>query len=160
MKMKPYVKYAVTGLGMLVLISGCAAYDKTLRSESVRSIPDKKYEKIIRLDTPDTMPLQPDAGFVYVLPEGKVTTDFAREIFVKNLDHLDKYEQLNRRNMGKFIIRDKQGKVRGYYEMLPEYRTTLWEQGDGILLQVIIPRGMPGSNDDGGIHGMMPRGGR
>jgi len=158
--MKPYVKYAVTGLGMLVLICGCAAYDKTLRSESVRSIPNKKYEKIIRLDTPDSMPLKPDAGFVYVEPEGKVTTDFAREIFVKNLDNLDKYEQLNRRNMGKFIIRDKKGKVHGYYEILPEYRTTLWERGDGILLQVIIPRGMPGSNDDGGIHGMMPRGGR
>jgi hypothetical protein len=100
------------------------------------------------------MPLQPDAGFVYVEPEGKVKTDFAREIFVKTLDNLDKYEQLNRDNMGKFVIKDNKGKVRGYYEMLFEYRTVIWEQGDDILLQVIIPKGMPGNMDDAGFDGI------
>ncbi|MCK7507155.1 MAG: hypothetical protein MZV70_26000 [Desulfobacterales bacterium] len=75
--MKEHVKYAIVGLGTLVLISGCLAYSKIIKSESVSDIPDKKYETIIRLDTPEGMPLQPDAGFVYVEPEGKVKTDFA-----------------------------------------------------------------------------------
>ena len=154
MKMKGYVKYAIVGLGMLALISGCVSYKNIIKSEPVSSIPDKKYETIIRLDTPEGMPLQPDAGFVYVEPEGKVKTDFAREIFVKTLDNLDKYEQLNRDNMGKFVIKDSKGKVRGYYEMLFEYRTVIWEQGDDILLQVIIPKGMPGNIDDFGFDGI------
>ena len=161
--MKEHVKYAIVGLGTLVLISGCLAYSKIIKSESVSDIPDKKYEAIIRLDTPEGIPLQPDAGFVYVEPEGKVKTDFAREIFVKTLDNLDKYEQLNRDNMGKFVIKDSKGKVRGYYEMLFEYRTVIWEQGDDILLQVIIPKGMRGNIGVTGVDGIgaggMPGGG-
>jgi hypothetical protein len=98
-----------------------------------------------------------------VEPEGKVKTDFAREIFVKTLDNLDKYEQLNRDNMGKFVIKDNKGKVRGYYEMLFEYRTVIWEQGDDILLQVIIPKGMRGNIGVTGVDGIgaggMPGGG-
>ncbi len=161
--MKKYVKYAIAGLGTLVLISGCVSYSKIIKSESVSGIPDKKYETIIRLDTPEGMPLQPDAGFVYVEPEGKVTTDFPREVFVKTLDNLDKYEQLNRDNMGKFVINDKKGKVRGYYEMLFEYRTVIWERENDILLQVIIPKGMRGNIGDAGVDGIgagaMPGGG-
>ena len=152
--MKGHVKYAIIGLGIMVLISGCVSYKNIIKSEPVSSIPDKKYETIIRLDTPEGMPLQPDAGFVYVEPDGKVTTDFPREVFVKTLDNLDKYEQLNRDNMGKFVIKDSKGKVRGYYEMLFEYRTVIWEQGDDILLQVIIPKGRPGNSDDVGFDGM------
>jgi len=163
MKMKEHVKYAIVGLGTLVLISGCLAYSKIIKSESVSDIPDKKYETIIRLDTPEGIPLQPDAGFVYVEPEGKVTTDFPREVFVKTLDNLDKYEQLNRDNMGKFVINDKKGKVRGYYEILPEYRTVIWERENDILLQVIIPKGMRGNIGDAGVDGIgagaMPGGG-
>jgi hypothetical protein len=117
----------------------------------VSSIPDKKYETIIRLDTPEGKPIQSDAGFVYVEPEGKVTTDFPREVFVKALDGLDKYEQMNRNNMGKFVIKDSKGKVRGYYEMLFEYRTVIWEREDDILLQVIIPKGRGGNIGDAGV---------
>jgi hypothetical protein len=88
--MKEYVKYVIVGSGTLVLISGCLVHSKIITSESLSGIPDKKYEAIIRLDTPEGMPLQPDAGFVYVEPEGKATTDFPREVFVKTLDNLDK----------------------------------------------------------------------
>jgi hypothetical protein len=154
MKIKEYVQYAIVGLGTLALISGCVSYSNIIKSEPVSGIPDKKYETIIRLDTPDGIPLQSDAGFVYVEPEGKVKTDFAREIFVKTLDNLDKYEQLNRDNMGKFVIKDNKGKVRGYYEMLFEYRTVIWEQGDDILLQVIIPKGTRGNIGDAGVDGV------
>lgn len=164
MKIKNYVKYAIVGLGTLALITGCVSSSKMIKSDPVSSIPDKKYETIIRLDTPENMPLQPDAGFVYVEPEGKVTTDFPREIFVKTLDTLDKYEQLNRDNMGKFIIKDSKGKVRGYYEILFEYRTVIWERGDDVLLQVITPRGRRGGIGDGGIGGIgagaIPGGGK
>ena len=162
--MKEYVKYTIVGLGTLALITGCISSSKVIKSEPVISLPDKKYETIIRLDTPESMPLQPDAGFVYVEPEGNVTTDFPREIFVKNLDSLDKYEQLNRNNMGKFIIKDSKGKVRGYYEMLFEYRTVTWERGDDVLLQVIIPKGRRGGIGDAGIGGIgagaIPGGGK
>jgi hypothetical protein len=162
MKIRDYIKYAIAGLSVMALASGCAYFEKVIKSEQVNGIPDKKYEKIIRLDTPDGMPLKPDAGFVYVEPEGKVTTDFAREIFVKNLDGLDKYEQINRNNMGKFVIKDSKGKVRGYYEILPEYRAHIWERGDDILLQVVIPDKI-GIKSDGdgmvGVGGLMPGGG-
>ena len=93
-------------------------------------------------------------------PEGKVTTDFPRVEFVKNLDMLDKYARINRNNMSKFVIKDSKGKVRGYFEMLPEYTTIIWEYGDDILLQVIIPNSMGGNSDgtgdgrrSGGKHG-------
>lgn len=152
--MKKYVQYTITGLGTLALISGCVSYSNIIKSEPVSGIPDKKYETIIRLDTPEGMPLQSDAGFVYIEPEGKVTTDFPREVFVKTLDNLDKYEQLNRDNMGKFVINDKKGKVRGYYEMLFEYRTVIWERENDILLQVIIPKGARGNIGDSGIDGI------
>jgi hypothetical protein len=164
MKMKEYLKYAIVGLGTLALITGCVSYSKIIENEPVSSIPDKKYETIIRLDTPESMPLQPDAGFVYVELEGNVTTDFPREIFVKNIDSLDKYEKLNRNNMGKFIIKDSKGKVRGYYEMLFEYRMVIWERGDDVLLQVITPKGRRGSIGDAGIGGIgagaIPGGGK
>jgi hypothetical protein len=82
---------------------------------------------------------------------------------VKTLDNLDKYEQLNRDNMGKFVIKDNKGKVRGYYEMLFEYRTVIWERENDILLQVIIPKGMRGNIGDAGVDGIgagaMPGGG-
>ena len=154
MKMKGYVKYAIVGIGALALVNGCVSYSKVIKSEQVSSIPDKKYETIIRLDTPESKPMQSDAGFVYVEPKGKVTTDFPREVFVKTLDGLDKYEQLNRDNMGKFVIKDSKGKVRGYYEMLFEYRTVIWEREDDILLQVIIPKGIGANIGNAGVGGI------
>lgn len=160
MKMKGYVKYAIVGLGALALVSGCVSYGKVIKNEPVSSIPDKKYETIIRLDTPESKPIKSDAGFVYVEPEGKVTTDFPREEFVKNLDRLDKYEQLNRNNMSKFVIKDSKGKVRGYYEMLPEYTAVIWEWKDDILLQVIIPNSMGGNSGGAGAGGCGRAGGR
>jgi|BarGraNGADG00212_2_1021979.scaffolds.fasta_scaffold42037_2 hypothetical protein len=160
MKMRGYVKYAIVGLGALTVISGCVSYSKVIKNEPVSSIPDKKYEKIIRLDTPESKPLKSDAGFVYVEPEGKVTTDFPREEFVKNLDSLDKYAQLNRNNMGKFVIKDSKGRVRGYYEMLLEYTAVIWEHEDDILLQVIIPNSMDGNNGEAGTNVFRTGGGR
>ncbi len=126
-------------LGACVLFA-CAFSGKVVKSVAVENIPQKKYEKIIRLDTPAGMPLEPDAGFVYIEPGGKVTTDFPRQIVVENLDGLDKYEKLNQDHMQKFMIRDSRGVVRGYYEILHRYRAHLWEKGDDILLQVIIPQ--------------------
>jgi len=156
MKMKEYIKYAI-GLVVLVLIGGCASYAKVIKSDSVSRIPDKKFEKIIRLDTPEGMPIQPDAGFVYVEPDGKVTTDFPREVFVNNLDKLAEFEQINRNRMGQFIIKDSKGNVRGYYEILSEYRTVIWERENDILLQVVIPGGMPGNiGGAAGIGGIGP----
>jgi hypothetical protein len=65
--------------------------------------------------------------------------------------------------MRKFVINDKKGKVRGYYEILPEYRTVIWERENDILLQVIIPKGMRGNIGDAGVDGIgagaMPGGG-
>jgi len=156
MKRKEYIKYAI-GLVVLVLIVGCASYARVIKSDSVSHIPDKKFEKIIRLDTPEGMPIQPDAGFVYVEPDGKVTTDFPREVFVNNLDKLSEFEQINRNRMGKFIIRDSKGNVRGYYEILFEYRTVIWERENDILLQVVIPGGMSGNmGGAAGIGGIGP----
>jgi hypothetical protein len=146
--MNTYINKFMATLCVFVLV-GCGAFSaKVIKNESVNNIPDKKYEKIIRLNIPDSEPSKSEAGFVYVEPEGKVTTDFPREEFLKNIDMLDKYTQLNRNNMGKFVIKDSKGKVRGYYEMLPEYTAIIWERGDDILLQVIIPHGM-GDNSDG-----------
>ena len=77
---------------------------------------------------------------------------------------MKKYEQLNRNNMGKFIIKDSKGKVRGYYEILFEYRTVIWERGDDVLLQVITPKGRRGGIGDVGIGaigaGAIPGGGK
>lgn len=154
MKIKEYIQCAIALLCVLVLTGGCAAYNQIIKSEPVNIIPDKKYEVIIRLDTPEGMPFQPDAGFVYVEPQGKVSTDFARQVFVKNLDLLDENEQINRDKMGKFVIKDRQGRVRGYYEILFEYRTVIWEKGEDILLQIIIPGGRPGSISDVGFEGV------
>ena len=150
---KKCVKYAIAGIYMLALISGCAYYSNVLKNEAISSIPNKDYETIIRLDTPDGKPIKSDAGFVYVEPRGKVTTDFPREIFVTNLDKLNKYEQYNRNGMGKFVIKDSKGKVRGYYEILPEYRVVIWEREDDILLQVIIPNSANGNNSGPGVGG-------
>jgi len=105
-----------------------------------------------RLDTPESLPLQPDAGFIYVEPDGKVTTDFPRQAAVKNLDSLDRYERLNRDRMGAFVIKDRQGRVRGYYQLLFEYRAFIWERGEDILLQITIPRGRRGTIADAGIN--------
>jgi hypothetical protein len=158
--MNTYIKKIMATLCALVLV-GCGAFSaKVIKNEPVNNIPDKKYETIIRLNTPDSEPPKSEAGFVYVEPEGKVTTDFLREEFLKNIDMLDKYTQLNKNNMGKFVIKDSKGKVRGYYEMLPEYTAIIWERGDDILLQVIIPHSMGGNSDgmgdgrrSGGRHG-------
>jgi hypothetical protein len=161
MKIKGYAIYAIAGLGALVSISGCAPYySKVVKSERVSSIPDRKYETIIRLDTPEGMPIKPDAGFVYVEPGGKVTTDFPREVFVKTLDRLDKYEQQNRNNMGKYVIKDSNGKVRGYYEILTEYRAFTWEgEDDNVLLQIVSPNNRGRNNDGVGGPGGVGAGG-
>ena len=157
MKIKEYVKNTIVGLGALALISGCASYGKVIKNEQVSSIPNKKYEKIIALKLPEGEPIDPNAGFVYVLPEGKISTDYPREEFLKNLDGLLKNAQSSRiYHMGKFIIKDSEGKVRGYYEMLPEYRTLIWERKDDILLQVIItdsPMGGDGIGYEGKAGG-------
>jgi hypothetical protein len=151
MKTKEYVKNAIVGLGALALLSGCSSYGKVIKNEPVSSIPDKKYEKIIMLKLPEGEPIDPNAGFIYVEPKGKISTDYPREELVKNLDGLQKNEQLSRTyRMGKFIIKDSKSKVRGYYEMLPEYTAVIWERKDDILLQVIIPNSMDGNNNGTG----------
>jgi hypothetical protein len=154
---KNYIKISLAALSALVLVGCSVSYSKIIKEEPVKNIPYEKYGTIIRLNIWESEPLKPVAGFVYVEPEGKVTTDFPREEFVKNLDILDKFAQLNRNNMSKFVIKDSKGKVRGYYEMLPEYATIIWERGDDILLQVIIPP--MGANDNGTVGGGT-RGGR
>jgi len=157
--MKNHIKKLIAAFSALVLV-GCVASYKIIKDEPVKNIPDKKYETIIRLNIPESEPQKSEAGFVYVEPEGKVTTDFPREEFVKNLDMPDKYTQMNRNNMSKFVIKDSKGKVRGYYEMLPEYTAIIWERGDDILLQVVIPNSMGGNSGEadgsrrsGGKHG-------
>ncbi|MCX5849940.1 MAG: hypothetical protein NTW65_10890 [Deltaproteobacteria bacterium] len=144
--MKNYLKISLAALSAFVLVGCSASLSKVIKEEPVKNIPDKKYETIIKLNIWESEPLRSEAGFVYVETKGRVTTDFPREEFVKNLDMVDKYKQLNRNNMSKFVIKDSKGKVRGYYEMLPEYKTIIWERGDDILLQVIIPH--RGGNDD------------
>lgn len=140
MKINKYMKNTIAVLGTLVLVSGCASYGKVIKSEEISIIPDKKYEKIIVLRLPLDEPNDPNAGFVYVLPEGKISTDYPREECLKNLDSLLKHEQSSRTyHMGKFIIKDSAGKVHGYYEMLPDYTAVIWERKEDILLQVIIP---------------------
>jgi len=148
--MKNYIKIPVAILSAFILVGCGASSAKIIKNEPVNNIPDKKYETIIRLNTPESETLRSEAGFVYVEPEGKVTTDFPREEFVKNIDMLDKYAQMNRNNMSKFVIKDSKGKVRGYFEMLPEYTAIIWERGDDILLQVIIPNSMDGNNGEAG----------
>ena len=148
--MKNYIKIPVAILSAFILVGCGASSAKIIKNEPVNNIPDKKYETIIRLNTPESETLRSEAGFVYVEPGGKVTTDFPREEFLKNLDMLDKYAQLNRNNMGKFVIKDSKDKVRGYYEMLPEYTAIIWERGDDILLQVIIPNIMGGNSGEAG----------
>jgi hypothetical protein len=148
--MKNYIKKSIVALSALALVGCGASSAKIIKNEPVKNIPDKKYETIIRLNTPENEPLKSEAGFVYVEPEGKVTTDFPREEFVKNLDMLDKYAQMNRNNMSKFVIKDSKGKVRGYFEMLPEYTAIIWERGDDILLQVIIPNIMGENSGEAG----------
>ena len=148
--MKNYIKKIMVTFCALVLV-GCGAFSaKIIKNEPVKNIPDKKYETIIKLNIWESDPLKPEAGFVYVEAEGKVTTDFPREEFVKNLDMLDKFAQMNRNNMSKFVIKDSKAKVRGYYEMLPEYTAIIWERGDDILLQVIIPNIMGGNSGEAG----------
>lgn len=149
--MKWFLK-CVTAWIALTFAFGCASSGTMLKSETVNAIPDGKYETIIRLDTPESLPLQPDAGFIYVEPDGKVTTDFPRQAAVKNLDSLDRYERLNRDRMGAFVIKDRQGRVRGYYQLLFEYRAFIWERGEDILLQITIPRGRRGTIADAGIN--------
>ena len=150
--MKRFLKVVVAGGLVLAFAAGCASSGTILKSEAVNAVPDKKYEAIIRLDTPECLPLQPDAGFIYVEPEGNVTTDFPRQIVVKNLDSLDRYERLNRDRMGAFVIKDRQGRVRGYCQLLFEYRAFIWERGEDILLQITIPRGRRGTIADAGIN--------
>jgi hypothetical protein len=145
------MKYPLTLLALLALVSGCVSYGKIIKEEPVKNIPDKKYEKIIALKLLEGEPINPNAGFVYIEPEGKISTDYPREEFVKDTDSLQENEQMSRvYHMGKFIIRDSKGKVRGYYETLPEYRAIIWEQKDDILLQIVIPTGAFGENEVGG----------
>jgi len=158
--MKNCIKKSIVALSVFVLVGCGASSAKIIKNEQVKSIPDKKYETIIKLNLWESDPLKPEAGFVYVLPEGKVTTDFPREEFVKKLDILGKYAQQRRNIMSKFVIKDSTGKVRGYYEILPEYTTIIWERGDGILLQIVLPDSMNLNSDgtgdarrSGGRHG-------
>ena len=51
--------------------------------------------------------------------------------------------------MGKFVIKDSAGKVRGYYEMLSNYTTIIWERKDDILVEIVIPYN---PMDGDGIH--------
>ncbi len=156
---KKDILLAATGILAMVLVTGCVFSSKILNNEPIGSIPDKPYEDIIILYTPDRLPLEPAAGYVYIEPDGKIKTDFAREEFVKTLSKLDKYEQINRNNMGKFVIRDSKGKVRGYYEILFDYRVNIWEEGDNLLLQIILPDNKGMKDDDFGTTGPMNGGG-
>jgi len=151
---------AVAGILAMLLVNGCVFSGKILKNEPIGSIPDKPYEDIIILYTPDRVPLEPAAGYVYIEPDGKVKTDFAREEFVKTLGNLDKYGQMNRNNMGKFVIRDSNGKIRGYYEILFDYRVHQWENGDTILLQIILPQDKGMKDNDFSPANAAPGGGR
>jgi len=159
-KISGNITAAVAGILAMVLVNGCVISGKILKNEPIGSIPDKPYEDIIILYTPDRLPLEPAAGYVYIIEsDGKVKTDFAREEFVKTLGNLDKYGQMNRNNMGKFVIRDGNGKIRGYYEILFDYRVHIWEEGDNVLLQIILPDHKGMKDDDFGATGPMTGGG-
>ena len=159
-KISGNITAAVAGILAMVLVNGCAFSGKILKNEPIGSIPDKPYEDIIILYTPDRIPLEPAAGYVYIEPGGNVKTDFAREEFVKALPKLDRYEQINRDNMGKFVIRDSMGKIRGYYEVLFDYRVHQWENGDSILLQIILPEDKGMKDNDFSPANAAPGGGR
>ncbi|MRR17829.1 MAG: hypothetical protein EG826_15380 [Deltaproteobacteria bacterium] len=151
---------ASAGILIAVFLNGCVFSGKILKNEPIGSIPDKPYEDIIILYTPDRVPLEPAAGYVYVEPGGNVKTDFAREEFVKVLPQLDRYAQMNRDNMGKFVIRDSTGRIRGYYEMLFDYRVHQWENGDTILLQIILPQDKGMKDNDFSPANTAPGGGK
>lgn len=159
-KLPGSITAAVAVILATTVMNGCLFSGKILKKEPIGSIPDKPYEDIIILYTPDRMPLEPAAGYVYIEPGGNVKTDFAREVFVKVLPKLDRYAQLSRDHMKKFVIRDSLGKIRGYYEILIDYRVHQWENGDTIVLQIILPqdKGMLG-NDFGPAHAT-PGGGK
>jgi hypothetical protein len=146
--MRDYIKKSLAAFSTLILVGCGASFSKIIKEETVKAIPDKNYETIIRLKIWGNNSLQTEAGFVYVVPGGKVTTDFPREEVVKKQDMLNKYTQWNRSNMRQLVIKDSNGKVRGYYELLPEYTATIWERGEDILLAVIIPASK-GINIDG-----------
>ncbi|MEE9912841.1 MAG: hypothetical protein K4571_14090 [Deltaproteobacteria bacterium] len=155
--MKTNMKWTLVLLGLMFLVQGCALSSAIIKSEPIANIPDQVYEDIIVLYTPDKMPLEPAAGYVYILPGGKVKTDFAREIFVKDLKNLDRNSRISQNNMGQFAIKDSKGNIRGYYEILFDYRVHVWEQGENVLLMILIPEDkefkVGGPGNGGGLPG-------
>ncbi|MCE5211291.1 MAG: hypothetical protein LLG40_07040 [Deltaproteobacteria bacterium] len=113
------------GLGALSVM-GCGGYSTVVKMPEIKEVPDGKYERIIKLNNPESFPDKTFAGLVFIKKGASVCTDYPREEIIKSLDDLTTMEKNSYRYFTNYEIKED-GKTYGFVSIPVEYIVVLWK---------------------------------
>jgi hypothetical protein len=146
--MKSGIKITTLGLLALTLI-GCSGYNTIIKKLAVESIPEDKYERIIKLNNPDGMPDKTLAGLIFIKKGAKVCTNYPREEVITSLDELPVMEKNAYRFLSTYAIKVGE-KTFGFIAIPLDYRAIIWENTKNTECQfkvdIILPQNTKGSS--------------
>lgn len=147
------ITIASVGLFFLFL-SGCASFGTVIKKHEVKEIPEIQFERIIKLYNPDGVPDKTLAGVVFIKKDGKVCTDFPREIIIKSLDELDPVEKQTYTQLSKYAIKPAD-EIFGFVAIALDYRINIWEnikdEECQYKVQIVIPEPAVKGNSGAGF---------
>jgi len=146
--MKNGVVLATMGLCALIL-TGCSSYRTLIEKKEIASIPEGRYERIIKLNNPDGAPFKTLGGVVFVKEGARVCTDYPREETIKSLDDLEMMEKHAYRSFSLYAI-EADGTIFGYFAIPLENRALIYKNSkdEGCIYKVVIIEPEPPSGID------------
>jgi hypothetical protein len=119
------IKSITSGFCALALI-GCSGLGTIVKMPEVKSVPEGKYESIIKLENPAAAPEKKFAGLVFIKKGASVCTDYPRQEIIKSLDDLTVTERNSYSFFSNYAIA-KDGQTFGFVSVPIDYTAMLWE---------------------------------
>jgi hypothetical protein len=146
---------------MTVLIS-CSGYNTLVKKQEVESIPEDKYERIIKLSNPEGMPDRSLAGLIFIKKGAGVCSNYPREEIITSLEELELMEKNAYRSFSAYAIKAGE-EIFGFIAIPLGYRANIWENTKNtecrFLVDIVVPensRGTSGPFLGGGILNASP----
>jgi hypothetical protein len=140
----------ITALGLLVpaLIS-CSGYNTMIKKLEVKSIPEDKYERIIKLSNPEGAPDRSLAGLIFIKKGAGVCTNYPRQEIITSLDELNMMEQHAYPSFSTYAIKVGE-ETFGFIAIPLGYRANIWENIKNTECQfkvdIVLPEDTKGNS--------------
>ncbi|PKN69253.1 MAG: hypothetical protein CVU54_10945 [Deltaproteobacteria bacterium HGW-Deltaproteobacteria-12] len=153
----------MTALGLLMpALIGCSGYHTQIKKPEVKSIPEDKYERIIKLSNPEGEPDRSLAGLIFIKKGAGVCTNYPREESITSLEELQIMEKSSYRFFSTYAIKVGE-ETFGFIAIPLGYRANIWENKKNtecrFLVDIVLPestKGNSGPFTGGGIFNVSP----